>query len=282
MEMVALQTFLSVIEEGGIQAASRRLNTVQSNVTTRIQRLEEELGNSLFYREGRRLQLAPAGRVLQGYAERMLSLAKQTQNAVSQVGEQSGELRIGSMETFAAVRLPSVIREVRNRHTRLNLKVETHPSRQLIELVRVHKLDCAIVGGPVESPRLVTEPLMIEELVLISAQEVDTYSLPLILFREGCSYRARALTWQRECGHPDIEVMELGTLDGILGCVAVGLGCTLMPRWVVMNSIYTDQLRMESLPEHIAQVPTVLIHHRELPPLAALATIREAAAGLAL
>ena len=64
MELIALKTFETVVEEGGILAASRKLNTVQSNVTSRIQRLEEELETKLFFRKGRGLKLAPSGKVL--------------------------------------------------------------------------------------------------------------------------------------------------------------------------------------------------------------------------
>ena len=111
MELIAIQTFLAVVEEGGILAASRKLNTVQSNVTTRIRRLEEELGNELFHRQGRGLKLAPAGRVLKDYAEQMQALVHKTQNAVSQVGQQTGELRIGSMESFAAINLAGALKQ---------------------------------------------------------------------------------------------------------------------------------------------------------------------------
>ena len=105
MELVALRTFQAVVEEGGILAASRKLNTVQSNVTGRIRRLEEELGTDLFFRKGRGLELAPSGRVLLDYARRMLLLERQTSAAVRLVGESVGELRIGAMETFAALHL---------------------------------------------------------------------------------------------------------------------------------------------------------------------------------
>ena len=59
MEIQALKTFLAVVEEGGILSAASRLNTVQSNVTTRIKRLEEEVGSSFECRCGkmRRLEL---------------------------------------------------------------------------------------------------------------------------------------------------------------------------------------------------------------------------------
>ena len=283
MELAALRTFLAVVEEGGILAASRKLNTVQSNVTGRIQRLEVELGQELFHRSGRRLELAPAGRALKGYAEQMLALEQQTRSAIDTLGEQSGELRIGSTETFAAMHLPRGLMQLRARHPRIKLKVETGTTGQMVERVRSRKLDCAFVGGPVEDALLEAEIVLTEELVLVTARnfdvrKFDSKQLPLIVFREGCAYRARALTWQRECGHPDIEVMDLGTLDGILGCVAVGLGCTLMPRRVVDESNYADRLAKRELPSRIARIPTLMIRRRDMPQLAALSTLRDSVA----
>ena len=123
MELVALRTFQSVVEEGGILAASKKLNTVQSNVTGRISKMEEELGTELFLRKGRGLELAPSGRVLLDYARRMLQLEQQTTAAVRQVGESSGELRIGAMETFAALHLPTALKAVRREHSLFELWV---------------------------------------------------------------------------------------------------------------------------------------------------------------
>ena len=74
-----------------------------------------------------------------------------------------------------------------------------------------------------------------------------------------------------ECDH-------LGTLEGILGCVAVGLGWTLMPRRVVEQSVHRADLVVEAVPEDIARVPTGMIRHREGPPMAALATLGQAVA----
>lgn len=276
MELLALRTFLAVVDEGGILAASRKLNTVQSNVTTRIQRLEEELGNELFIRQGRRLILAPAGLVLQDYAQQLLALAQHTHNAVSEVGQHSGELRIGTMETFAAMRLPPALKTVRHQHPGLKLKVSTNPSQELIDQICNHQLDCAFVGGAVSHPQLVSETVLTEELVLISPRDQEPETLPLILFRQGCAYRARALQWQQETGQSSGELMELGTLDGIIGCVAVGLGCTLMPRWVLDGSRYADQLRISDIPAHIARIPTVMLRHKEMPPLKAFTTLRDA------
>lgn len=276
MELIALRTFQTVVEEGGILAASRKLNTVQSNVTSRIRRLEEELGAELFFRKGRGLELAPSGRVLLDYARRMLLLERQTSAAVRQVGESVGELRIGAMETFAALRLPAALKAVRAGHPRLELRVHTDTSAFLIDRVLAHKLDCAFVAGPVIHPDLVFDELVVEELVQVCAVGASPVLQPLILFREGCAYRSRALAWQRAIGHAVADAMEFGTLEGILGCVAVGLGWTLMPRRVVEQSAHAADLAIERVPDEIGRVPTCMITLRDAPPMAALKTLAAA------
>jgi len=259
MELLALRTFQTVVEEGGILAASRKLNTVQSNVTSRIRRLEEELGTELFFRKGRGLELAPSGRVLLDYARRMLLLERQTSAAVRQAGESVGELRIGAMETFAALHLPAALKAMRSAHPRLEPRVQTDTSAALTARVLAHKLDCAFVAGPVVHPELDFVELVVEELVQVSARGCDPVVQPLILFREGCAYRSRAIAWQRASGHAVADAMEFGTLEGILGCVAVGLGWTLMPRRVVEQSAHAADLIIESVPPDIATIPTGMI-----------------------
>lgn len=276
MELVALKTFQAVVEEGGILAASRKLNTVQSNVTGRIQKLEEELGIPLFFRKGRTLELAPSGRVLLDYARRMLLLERQTAAAVRQAGEASGELRIGAMETFAAIHLPAALKVVRSRHPKLELRVSTDTSAALAEKVLAHKLDCAFIAGPIVHPELNFAEVTREELVQVHARGTDPVQLPLILFREGCAYRSRAIARQRMIGHPVADAMEFGTLEGILGCVAVGLGWTLMPRRVVEQSAHAAEFVIETVPEDIAFVPTGMITLREAPTLAGLQTLGDA------
>ena len=275
MDLPALHTFISVIEQGGILAASRHLNTVQSNVTSRIKRLEETLDTQLFYRQGRGLVLSPSGQVLESYARRMLQLEIQATQAVRQAGNQSGELRIGTMESFAALRLSPILQQLRRDHAGLQLQISTNTTAALIQDVLQHKLDCAFVGGPVRHPELNAVDVFEDQLVLVRAKHQHQSNLPLILFREGCAYRARALQWQREAGYQSDNVMELGTLDGILGCVAMGLGYTLMPRWIVLGNRHCEDLETETISPHLADISTTLIYHRNSLPLKAIETLLE-------
>ena len=68
MDLAALNIFRAVVRENGVTRAAAKLNRVQSNVTTRIKQLEEQLGTELFIRDGRRLVLTPAGETLLPYA----------------------------------------------------------------------------------------------------------------------------------------------------------------------------------------------------------------------
>lgn len=277
MELKTLNTFKTVAEEGGILLASRKLHTVQSNVTTRIKRLEAEIGKPLFYRKGRGLELSPSGHILLNYARQILQLESQAIQAVQLVGEQTGELRIGSMETFAALRLPTVLKKVQETHPKMKLHIETNTSSMLIQRVLDHSLDCAFVGGVVKHTDLIVVEISQEELVLVHSKYAKCEELPLILFGEGCAYRALALEWQRKQGNQISEVMEFGTLDGILGCVSLGLGCTLMPHWAIKGSRYSNELKVKKLDPRLSCIPTVMIRHKDAIPLKSFETLEQAA-----
>lgn len=262
MELINLKTLKTVVDEGGIQAAATVLNTVQSNVTARIRRLEKELGTSLFFRSGRSLKLSPAGSLLLDYAEKLLRLEQQAIQAVHQLGGANGELRIGTMESFAAGRLPGLLQALRGRHPNLQPKVSSETSGELIQAVLEHQLDCAFVGGPVDHPALQALPVVTEKLVLVSAKQ-NTVANTFIMFRKGCRYRECAEAWLRDKGRVDTQILEMGTQEGILGCVAVGLGFTLVPKHVVEKSPYFADLELSHLPSRYSDVPTLLVSRKD-------------------
>ena len=95
MDLAALEIFRAVAAEGSVTRAAERLGRVQSNVTTRVQQLEEQLGATLFLREGKRMVPTPAGESLRGYADRLLALAEEARQSVHP-HEPGGRLRLGS------------------------------------------------------------------------------------------------------------------------------------------------------------------------------------------
>src|SRR5581483_9288074 len=125
LELTDLVTFSAVARNGGITRAAEELNTVQSNVTQRVKALEAEIGTTLFERHSRGMTLTGAGRRLFPYAQRMAALAREATLAAQDDGEPKGPLAIGSMETTAAVRLPTLFAEFHRRFPAVRLTLKT-------------------------------------------------------------------------------------------------------------------------------------------------------------
>ena len=122
MDLSDLRIFTAVVREGGVTRAAKKLNRVQSNVTTRIRQLEENLGVDLFLREGKRLHLAPAGQLLLSYADRLLALADEARASIRDPRPR-GLFRLGAMESTAAVRLPGHINQYSRLHPDVTLEL---------------------------------------------------------------------------------------------------------------------------------------------------------------
>ena len=130
MELEDLKIFRAVVREGGVTRAALNLHRVQSNVTTRIRQLEANLGVPLFIREGKRMLLSPSGRVLLDYADRLLDLAEEARAAVTE-GAPRGRMRLGSMESTAAARLPAVLADFHQRYPDVQLELRTGPTGRM-------------------------------------------------------------------------------------------------------------------------------------------------------
>src|SRR5689334_14130140 len=124
MDFAALQVFKTVVDEGGISAAAKKLHRVQSNVTTRIQQLEASLGTCLFYREKRRLVLSPEGTLFLKYARQLLELSEQARAAV--LGDTPrGVFRVGTLESTAASRLPPLLSRFHEKYPAVRVELTT-------------------------------------------------------------------------------------------------------------------------------------------------------------
>ncbi len=272
MELSDLQTFVAVARAGGITRAAEELNTVQSNVTQRVKALEAEIGTPLFERHSRGMTLTSAGKRLLPYAQRMAALSREAVLAARDDGEPKGPLAIGSMETTAAVRLPSLLADFHRRFPSVRLSLRTAPTADLVAAVLDGTLDGAFVAGPIEHADLTATGAFREELVLVSAQRwsslaelragTPTSGPTALVFRAGCTYRQRLEQVFVEFGWPSAARFELGTLDGMIGCVAADMGVTLLPRAVVERSAMIGSVSMHTLSPSHARVETLFIQRR--------------------
>jgi DNA-binding transcriptional LysR family regulator len=287
MDLDDLRIFRAVVQEGGITRAALQLHRVQSNVTTRVRQLETALGVDLFLREGRRLELSPAGRVLLGYAERLLELADEARVAVT-TGEPRGRLRLGSMESTAAARLPARLAEFHARYPDVQLELRTGATAPILLELLGGQFDCALVCGPVEEARLEAVPIYEEELMIAAPAKHppirsarDVQARTLLTFAPGCAYRQRLEAWLAADDVVPERAVELSSYHAMLGCVASGMGIALVPRSLLAMQAYGAAISNHRLPPRFAQATTFLVQRRGIvnPAVRALEEILRAGGG---
>src|SRR6516165_6905197 len=124
MDISQLEVFLAVAREGGFSRAADKLYRTQSAVSQSVRKLESEIGEPLFDRSSRDGLLTDAGRVLQEYAEKLLNLRHDAQEALLELRElQKGKLAIAANE-FTALYLLPVLAEFRRRHPMIKITVQ--------------------------------------------------------------------------------------------------------------------------------------------------------------
>ena len=268
MGPIDLQTFEAVAQAGSITRAARALHTVQSNVTARVLQLERDLGVPLFHRHSRGVTLTAAGRQLLPYAAKLRFLLEEARRAVGGNAEPSGTLRVGSIETTAALRLPPILTAFAAACPQVDLVLQTGTTGALVADVLEYRLEGALVAGPIGHADLVEEVVVEEELVLVTAPGCRgpweaSGQVRALVFRAGCSYRQRLERLLAGRGVAAVRWIEFGTLEGIIGCVGAGLGTTLLPRAVIESARREGRVEMYRIAAAQARAETVFVRRRD-------------------
>jgi DNA-binding transcriptional LysR family regulator len=264
MDLGDLNIFRAVVQTGGITRAAEKLHRVQSNVTTRVRQLEQDLGVDLFIREGKRMHLSPAGKLLLDYADRLIGLADEAREAVHDA-KPRGLFRFGSMESTAAIRLPGPLNEYHNRYPEVTLELQTGNTQQLLAKLLHGELDAALVGEPFADAPFEKVKVYDEELALVAAARHPPIRSPrdlqpqtILAFEPGCSYRLRLEQWFAHAGEMPERIIEMTSWHAILGCTAAGMGVSVLPKMVLATFPDRKLLSIHPLPANLSIAPTVL------------------------
>jgi DNA-binding transcriptional LysR family regulator len=265
IDLEALLIFRTVVSEGGVNRAAEKLHRVPSNVTTRIRQLEEYLGVRLFRRDGRSLSMTSEGKTLLNYATRLLRLADEAVDEL-RTGRPQGVFRLGSLESTAGSRLAPILSRYHDAHPGVVVELVTGTTGTLLNRVRNFEIEAAFVSEPFAAPELQALPVFREELVLITPLSTgpirgaqDLGRLTMIAFAHGCSYRRRLDEWLGGENVVAERVLEFGSYQGMIACVAAGTGFAVVPRSVLGALQATDKVKQHKLPERIAANCTHLV-----------------------
>jgi len=148
MNIIDLESFVTVVDSGSIVAAAAKLHLTQSAVTRRVQSLEDALGVSLLDRQTRPLQLTTAGKATYERAKPVLSSVDDLKSAVIHDGEPSGSFRFGVVRGLGEGALTGPIEALTKEFPLLKLQAYSQWSNSLLDKIRDRALDVAAILLP--------------------------------------------------------------------------------------------------------------------------------------
>lgn len=166
MELKQLNYFVTVMQEGTISAAARRLNLTQPPLSAQMKLLEQEVGCPLFERGSRKIQLTEAGRMLYNRAVTMLEYADITrQELADYIKGASGTLRLGVVSSVGSTHLVEIVKGFHEEHPQIVFELTEANTYQLLEQLKANLLELAIVRTPFpdqgfESFCILEEPML--------------------------------------------------------------------------------------------------------------------------
>ncbi len=199
MDLRILRYFLAVAEEGNITRASERLHVSQPALSTQLAALEDELGQKLFERGARGIELTEKGIALKRRADDLVDLAERIEAEIKSgdSNELSGTISIGAGETPAFRFVARAAKELRRANPRLNFSVSSGNGEDILAHLLEGTLDLGVLVGPgrYEGFDYLTLPythhwgLAVEKYSPLAAKKrispKDVRGIPLICSRQG-------------------------------------------------------------------------------------------------
>jgi DNA-binding transcriptional LysR family regulator len=253
MDLAQLEVFLAVANEGRFSRAAEKLYRTQSAVSQSIRKLEDELGEPLFDRSSREGVLTDAGRVLQEYAERLLNLRSDAQEALVELRElQKGKLAIAANE-FTALYLLPVLAKFRRLHPMIRITVRRSLGSHIPDDVLRHNAELGVLTYDPQERQLCATVVYLDELIFVvppshplaTARQVSIRQLgaeSFVAHNVASPYREKVIQAFKRHKTPLHMDIELPTLQAIKRFVAMGNGVALLPEISVENELARGEL----------------------------------------
>ena len=262
MDLRQLEIIRAIADTGSFTAAGEKLHVSQSAISRQILLLEDELGEPVFHRIGRRIRITPAGESLLQLSHRVFHDLQETVSGISDKRESlSGTMRLVGGMTVCLYVFPALLAEVRKLHPNLDLKVTVGSAERSIAMLRSGAGDLGLITLPVEATDLVSVPVLEEELLLItypthplakkkSIVAADLDKQHFVLFETGSiTRRLVEAFFTREEIDPEI-IMETENVEIIKAMVRHGLGISIIPWQAAAADVRTRQLFCSRIAGH--------------------------------
>jgi len=275
IDILGVQAFVAVADQGGFRKAADTLHVTQTAVTQRLRNLENFLGVTLIERTTRSVALTRIGRDFLPQARRLLAELSTALTEIRETGRAArGDVSIACVPTVGVQYLPRILQEYAARHPENRIKVLDHASSGVAEAVLRREAEFGInIAGP-HLPELDSVPLLEDEFVLICRED---HALA----------RKRRVAWRQLAPHPLIfagqvsgnrVLLDMALGNGGLalqfnyevqrsstavGLVAEGVAAAVVPRLAMQKGAYPG-IRVVALVEPVVSRTLVLVARKSV------------------
>lgn len=262
-----LKTLVAVAREGTFAAAGQRIGLTQAAVSAQIQRLELELGFTLFERKGRTAQLNAMGHQTLQQAQELIRLYDRLGSTAD--GETTGvRVSLGAIASVQRSWLPDALAAFHRQRPQCRTRVIPGVSMELIDQVDAGEVDLAVIIRPPFSLQsdlrwttLAREPY---RLIAPASLPGDDWaallaSQPLVRYDRSSFGGRQVDRFLRRMHFPVHEVCELDELEAITRLVGNGVGVALVPQTAGDNQ-WSARVRVLDLAEQTFHRDVGLVH----------------------
>ena len=295
MDLRQLEYFVRVAELGSFTRASNVLGIAQPALSRQVRLLEVELRQNLLLRNGRGVTTTEAGKLLLDHGRGILHQVARAREDLGRVGGAlAGRVAVGLPPSIAKMMAVPLTRAFRQRLPNAALSISEGLTISMQEGLQTGRLDIALLYNPAPTPEFDTQPLLQEELFLISPRadqpgpedqpvslrQVST--LPLVIPSRPNAIRMLVESEMAGIGCKPVISLEIDGVAAILDLVADRAGHAILPRYALASSAHPEALQAQPIlqPQLTSKVALVTAASRTttMTQQAMLALIREVAA----
>jgi len=249
MELRHLRTIAAVARHGSFTKAAEELYLAQSAISQQIRRLETELGVEVFRRTSRKVELTAEGRVILGYAQRVLAEVDGLHSELEELtGLLSGQLRIGGVYPTGPYDLFGMLADFRAAHPGVAIHMVEDTQDGVLAALRADELDCAFtalnpdaLGNEFAATLLWEEEIVVAlspDHPLCAGDHVTFEELAaedLIAYRENSALRRRLERAMADRGLEPRNAFICTEMGAVRALVSKGLGVAVLPRSIAAD-----------------------------------------------
>jgi DNA-binding transcriptional LysR family regulator len=281
MEFKHIEAFLKVVEKGSFSLAAESMYITQPTISSRIQKLEQELDTVLFERNGgKKALLTPQGKKIYPFYREALRCIVKGNEVLSYDKHGFGMLRISCPNHLGQFILPNVLKSLYQHFPHIDFNVNVSKTDQIIEDIIKGETDVGLIFLNIkeENEDYTITPIAMEKTILVASPNhplalakdyplniTDLQEEKFIVFARASNKFYVIDRFLKEHGLKEYNTIEIKNLEWIKSMVKSDFGISFLQKNMVEAELQNHTLEEVILTNPLPPTPISLIYRNQVP-----------------